>query len=120
MKAMVTVCCCVLLCVTCSSCTTLRPREHVEWQQLRRQGVEIEPVKSQAAAALLNLLPGIGNAYLAVGTGEQHEWAWFGFNVLLWPISPVWGIPDGLVSARNINIRQTLELHHPNVPRRLP
>ncbi len=55
-------------------------------------------------AAGLNVLPGIGNFYLACGAGGRPDhWLWGAANLLLWPISIAWAVPEGYVDAERIN-----------------
>ncbi|MDD3669277.1 MAG: hypothetical protein PHX68_03270 [Alphaproteobacteria bacterium] len=99
-----------------SACTTLTRQEEVGLQQLKRQGVTIDkPVGSwekpanPLTAGLLNLLPGIGNFYLAAGNAGESPHYIYGFaNLLLWPYSILWGIPEAAVDAQAINKRDLL------------
>ena len=59
----------------------------------------------ETTAAGLNFLPGIGNAYLANKGAGGMQWAVGAGNLLLWPISPLWSVPEGHVDARTMNRR---------------
>jgi hypothetical protein len=65
--------------------------------------------KNPALAGALNLLPGVGNFYLAVGSGESSQWAFGGLNLWFWPFSVVWGIPSAAIDAGTINKKMTLD-----------
>ena len=52
-------------------------------------------------------MPGFGNFYLAIGTNEGDQWLYGTLNLLLWPVSVVWGIPEAAIDAGNINKRNT-------------
>ncbi|MDR0423420.1 MAG: hypothetical protein LBH46_02410 [Rickettsiales bacterium] len=65
-----------------------------------------EKPKSPAVAGVLNLLPGIGNFYLC---GYESDHCLYGaLNLLSWPLSIAWAVPDGAISAININKRDLL------------
>jgi hypothetical protein len=101
---------------TLSNCTSLTRQEQLELQSLKGQGVTIDkPVgswerpASPAGAAALNLLPGFGNFYLASGNGGDSSHYLYGtLNLLTWPISILWGIPEAAVDANVINQREML------------
>ncbi|MHC4820341.1 MAG: hypothetical protein ACYTDX_01305 [Planctomycetota bacterium] len=57
--------------------------------------------KTPVLAALLNILPGGGDVY-------NGEWGAFALDFLLWPLSPVWAIPQGAVTSGNINKKATI------------
>ena len=103
---------CLLLC----GCTSLTRQEELQLQQLKSQGVTVDkPVgnyekpASVGGAAALNLLPGIGNFYLASGNaGETDHWIYGALNLLTWPISIVWAVPEAAIDANAINKREML------------
>ncbi len=77
-----------------------RPWQEADLQRIEAAGLpKLEP-KSPAAAGALNLLPGNGDAY-------NGEWGAFVCNLLLWPLSVVWGIPEAAVTASNLNKQAT-------------
>lgn len=67
-----------------------------------------ETVKQPALAGALNILPGFGNFYLAVGTEEQEHWLYGFLNLLTWPLSIVWAVPEAAIDASAINERETI------------
>ena len=68
--------------------------------------------KSPVAAGLLNVGPGLGNVYLAIGTGEKAQiWGFVG-NLLFWPISVVWGVPQAVIDTPVINKKQTVNFYY--------
>lgn len=107
----------VFLCTTLlCGCTHLTRQEEMQLQQLKGQGVSVDkPVgnyekpASVGAAAALNILPGVGNFYLASGDGaDSSHWLYGFLNLLTWPLSVVWGIPEAAIDANNINQRELL------------
>ncbi len=97
------------------SCTHLTYREQENLAILRNNGITIdkagyyEAPNSPLAAGLLNILPGFGNFYLAMGEGADSNHYVFGFiNLLLWPISPLWAVPEGVIDAQTINKREMI------------
>lgn len=99
-----------------SACTSLTMQEKHTLRSLKTHGITVdtptgnwERPANPAGAALLNLLPGIGNFYLASGNGGQSEHFLYGtLNLLAWPISVVWGIPEAAVDANRINERELI------------
>lgn len=104
----------LLLCL--SACTTLTRQEQNELRNLKAQGVTVdrpagsfERPASPGGAAALNLLPGIGNFYLASGNGgDSSHWLYGTLNLLTWPISILWGIPEAAIDANRINERELI------------
>ena len=99
-----------------SACTSLTMQEKHTLRSLKTHGITVdtptgnwERPANPAGTALLNLLPGIGNFYLASGNGGQSEHFLYGtLNLLTWPISVVWGIPEAAVDANRINERELI------------
>ena len=97
-----------------SGCSSLSYTEKTAVRSLKSQGITVEkPVgpweapASAGAAGGLNLLPGIGNFYLASGEGAEKSHYLYGFlNLLMWPLSIVWGIPEAAIDANTINERE--------------
>lgn len=90
-------------------CTAVTNSERLALNEVTEAGYAEDAVqrKDPTAAALLNILPGIGNFYLATGT-QYSEHVWIGVtNLLFWPLSIVWGIPEAAVDAGNINRKET-------------
>ena len=104
-----------LSCLLCA-CTSLTRQEEMQLQQLQAQGVTIDkPVGSYEkpasipGAALLNVLPGFGNFYLGSGrAAESSHWLYGLLNLLFWPISIVWAVPEAGIDADSINKREML------------
>jgi hypothetical protein len=102
--------------MTTVGCTSLTRQEQLELQALKGQGVTVDkPVGSwdrpanPAGAAALNLLPGGGNFYLASGNGGDSSHYLYGtLNLLTWPISIIWGVPEAAADASTINQREML------------
>lgn len=90
------------------ACTTMSRSDTERYRELKGLGVRPNDMKTknEAAAGALNLLPGFGNFYLAAGTEESEQWV-FGFlNLLAWPISPIWAIPQAAIDANTINKKE--------------
>ena len=97
-------------------CTTLTRQETNQIRELQAQGVTVDrPVgnyekpASGVAAGALNLLPGFGNFYLGTGTAAESSHILYGFvNLLFWPLSILWAVPEAAIDADNINKREML------------
>lgn len=85
-------------------------------RSLKAQGITTEkplgywePPANPVGAGSLNLLPGFGNFYLASGNGANSSQYLYGFlNLITWPISVLWGIPEAAVDANRINERELI------------
>ena len=99
-----------------AGCTTLTRQETMQLRELQAQGVTIDhPVgnyekpASPVAAGALNLLPGVGNFYLGTGNAAESSHVLYGFlNLLFWPASILWAVPEAAIDANNINKRELL------------
>ena len=99
-----------------SGCTTLNRQEREQIKELQEQGVTVDrPVgnyekpASGVTAAALNLLPGIGNFYLGSGNAAESSHIVYGvLNLLTWPLSVLWAVPEAAIDADNINKREML------------
>lgn len=99
-----------------AGCTNLTRQEELELRMLKGQGVNVDkPIglwerpASPAGAALLNILPGFGNFYLASGNGGDSSHYLYGtLNLLTWPVSVLWGIPEAAIDAKKINERELI------------
>lgn len=99
-----------------SSCVSLTRQEQNKLAELRSYGITVDTPAddwkapaSPAAAAALNLLPGFGDFYLASGEAGDSSFYLYGFlNLLTWPISVLWGIPEGAIDANTINKRELI------------
>ena len=89
------------------SCVSLSRSEREMLRELRANGVTTDDrVKHPAVAGALNLLPGIGNFYLATGTEETDQWAIGFLNLLFWPLSVTWAVPEAAIDAVSINKKE--------------
>ncbi len=98
---------------TLSACTTLSRQEKTTLYELKQYGIQgaEETVAHPVVAGMLNILPGCGNFYLAGVSEESNQWL-FGFlNLLTWPISVLWGIPEAAIDANTINDRETVSYY---------
>ena len=91
-------------------CTSLSRSDKERYQELKQLGIrgDDQRVKNPVTAGALNLLPGFGNFYLAAGTEESEQWLYGFLNLLAWPISPIWGIPEAAIDAGTINKKETV------------
>ena len=96
------------LSLTFMSCVSLSPTDRSQLRDIKALNLPEQNRKSQATAAALNVLPGIGNFYLATGT-DQGGQASIGFvNLLTWPLSVLWGVPQAAIDAKTINTQYTV------------
>ncbi len=98
-----------------TGCSHLTHLEKENLQILKTHSITVdragnyEAPNSALAAGLLNILPGFGNFYLAMGDGADSSHYAFGFvNLLLWPISILWAVPEGAIDAQTLNQRELL------------
>ena len=99
-----------------ASCTSLTHQERNTLRSLQAQGITVDkPVgnweapASPAETGALNLLPGFGNFYLAAGNaGDSGQYLYGFLNLLTWPISILWGIPEAAIDAGTINERELI------------
>ncbi len=96
-------------------CTHLTQQERNQLQQLKAQGITVDrggdfdAPANPAAAGAMNLLPGGGNFYLASGNGaDSAHWLYGFLNLLTWPFSIIWGVPEAAVDANTINERELI------------
>ncbi|WP_231877359.1 hypothetical protein, partial [Oleiphilus sp. HI0043] len=79
--------------------------EKHEYMEIERrlELASLEPIEENnpGLAAALNILPGFGNVYL-------EQWGAFIGNLLLWPVSVVWGAPQAYIDAKTLNKQETL------------
>jgi hypothetical protein len=110
----------MFLIVSCSSLTRYEKEELAALKYERDITVENpqtnkwEPPKNPVAAACLNLLPGVGNFYLC--SDDNDHCIYGALNLLTWPFSILWAVPDGAISSNTINERDLLLFykHHPS------
>ena len=101
-----------------SACTSIGRHEQVRVYQLKEKGVTMKnplgyyekPVEPLLAGGL-NILPGFGNFYLASAGDEPMHYAYGVLNLLFWPLSCLWAIPDGFISGENINKREFVQYY---------
>ena len=96
-----------------SGCVTLTPTQQAKLREVKSAGLVEDQVqkKNAVAAGLLNLLPGVGNFYLAVGTDEWPQWILGGVDLVLWPYSALWAVPQGFVDGVNVNKKATADYY---------
>jgi hypothetical protein len=88
-------------------CASMSSYERQTYRELEDIGARCETVADPATAGILNVLPGFGDIYLAVGEGaNSSSWGAFVLDLLLWPISVVWAVPQAVVTADEINKKE--------------
>ncbi len=81
-----------LLMTSCATVTSQQRQDLAEWES---KGIMVEE-KNEATAAVLNVLPGIGDFYNGnVGLGIA--------NLLFWPASVLWAPVGGVTGAKERN-----------------
>ena len=94
------------------SCTHLNKSEKEDLRELKSYGIresDEEKVANPSLAGGLNLLPGIGNFYLASGNGgESAHYIYGTLNLLTWPLSILWGVPQAIIDANTINQKELI------------
>lgn len=106
--------------VASAGCVSLSYVEKRELRELKAKGIDVDhgaggfdAPNSIAAAGLLNVLPGFGNFYLAIGRGNDSVQGVYGIvNLLLWPYSIIWGAPQAAIDAHTLNQRELLYFYH--------
>lgn len=102
-----------LLSVSLSGCLNLTRGEQDRLYYLKTQNITIdrpypdwEKPASPWATAFYSFLPGGGNFYLAGGNaGESQLYPWAIVDLLTWPFSIIWGVPQGVIDANTVNRR---------------
>lgn len=97
-------------------CTHLTAAERQQKMELKARGITVDHPRDNwekpangGAAGALNLLPGFGNFYLAAGNGgDSSHWLYGTLNLLCWPISILWGVPEAAIDANVINERELI------------
>ncbi len=102
--------------IASSGCASVRPESKAILMEARELGLRSHPVdeSSPALAATLNILPGIGNIYLASTSEYKGNWGLFALNLLLWPASVVWGIPQAGLDAATWNEQASADYYQHN------
>lgn len=62
-------------------------------------------------AGALNVLPGIGNFYLAAKSDEDYMWLIGILNLVSWPYSIIWAVPEAIIDAKTINKKETIKYY---------
>lgn len=102
--------CAVALFAGCVSISSVQ-REQIDKIKSNGGLNGFEKPKKPFVASALNILPGIGNIYLASGNeGRSEQYLNAVANFFLWPISVLWAVPEGYVDAGRINDLKLLEM----------
>ncbi len=104
MRGISTVIVLVIALLALPACEQLNPIEKQQYENLMFQNAPPIKEKSPWVAGSLNLFPGFGDIY----TGH---WGAFALDFLFWPISIVWAIPQGAVTAGQHNKKATIAFY---------
>lgn len=96
-----------------SGCVSLSYQEKVTLRQIQQRGFGSgisangwEKPISPLLAGTLNILPGFGNFYLGSGKAADSIQIAYGIgNLLLWPLSVIWSVPQAYIDAQTLNDR---------------
>ena len=113
-----------ILLLTLPACTHLTAHERDQLHALDARKITVDKPQTQwekpanpAAAGALNLLPGFGNFYLASGEGgDSNHYIYDALNLITWPFSILWGVPEAAIDANTINERELLYHYQYNMP----
>lgn len=96
--------------VSLSGCASISRSEQACLRELQSYGISETEVqkKHPAVAAGLNVLPGFGFFYLAVDSNESNLWLFGALSLVTWPVSVIWGVPEGVIDANTINKKETV------------
>jgi len=100
--------------IALSGCASIRPESKLKLQEAKEFGLSIDKVEisKPGVAGGLNVLPGIGNIYLACTSDEKTvNWVLFPVNLITWPLSILWGIPQAAIDANTINKQATADYY---------
>jgi hypothetical protein len=86
--------------IAAGGCRQLEPWQEADLDNVKSAGLPEFHPKDPVLAGGLNLVIGIGDAY-------NGEWGGFVINLLLWPASILWGVPEAAITATNINRQST-------------
>jgi hypothetical protein len=103
----------VLLPLALAACVQLTSQEKVALDRAKASGMPVprEVLVDPGTAGALNLLPGIGNMYIGANTEEKTQWVYGALNLLFWPLSILWGIPEAAIDAKTINEKYTAQYY---------
>lgn len=102
---------CALLLAVFSGCVTMSRADMNDLREIRELGLPMCPEgvsKDLGLAACLSLTGIGGNIYLAIGSDQPAQWAYGFINLLFWPLSVTWALPQSMIDAHTINKLDTL------------
>ncbi len=93
-----------------SGCVGLSTYERNCLREMKTYGLDYQEhkIKEPLVSAFLNVLPGIGNFYNAIGTEHADQALVGALNLLFWPLSITWGIPEAAIDADIINKKEAI------------
>ncbi len=100
----------VLVLAAGSGCVSMTGYDRAAYAEVRDLNLprDVGVHKDPVLAGVLNVLPGIGNFYLAVHTEESAQWPIGVVNLVTWPVSILWGVPEAAIDAKRINKKQVI------------
>ena len=113
MKKVILVVACLVIMGMCQGCLSLSRSEREDLRMLKEYDLPLSDhnVKSPILAATMNVLPGMGNIYLAINTDESAMWTGAAIGIVswvVWPLSAIIAIPEGAIDAVTINRREAI------------
>lgn len=106
----------LLLCSLGTGCISLSHEETEFLSELEACGISKteKTIRYPATAGALSVIPGAGNFYLAANTWADGQWLAGAANIITWPLSPVWAVPQTITDANTINMRETVHYYRHN------
>ncbi len=101
----------ILTLLLTAGCATMNQSDKDILREIQSYGIPAndQRIKDPALAGALNVLPGIGNFYLASGTNDDTgQWVYGFLNLLFYPASIFWGVPQAIIDADIINQKETV------------
>ena len=98
---------CLMIALTLGGCVTLSAQDEKTARELKSYGLKqswTQP-KNVFLAGFLNIIPGVGNLYLAAGKDGDSDQTTYGLiNFLtLALLSPLWAVPQAAIDAHTLN-----------------
>ena len=98
----------ILTLLLTAGCATMSQSDKDMIREIQSYGIPAndQRIKDPALAGVLNVLPGIGNFYLA--SDHTAQWVYGFLNLLFYPASILWGVPQAIIDADIINQKETV------------
>jgi hypothetical protein len=102
----------VAVLVVGSGCVTMQLQDKELYWEIKDLGLqESGATVSPTYAGIISILPGAGNLYLAIQTGNGGQWFASICNFLLWPVSCLWAIPETIVDGETLRKLQVVDYY---------